>query len=475
MNTQKILRRAGIFILLLVIPVCTVKYTKKIAESENTFRKGDFAGAAKNIRPLVEKASDKDKLLVLLEAGIVYHTMGNFTTSNQIFENAWQISQTRKTELSKKAAAFLLNDTSDNFYGESFERILIPFYIALNYASLGNNESAFRWLRKMDYEMKDMKFNDPKYQQNILARYLMSVMAEHLGDFNASRVQYNNIKMLLSGLEDFRQDRYVLAVKENDSRDMNEFRPEDKKFAYNHLMETQTYKPEETGELVIIHQAGMAPVKQSRGKLMSDAVFMATLRISIEVALNARGAAMSTAAVLGMLGTAENPIPVYKKMDETLGPLYGKIQDRQEFTFRPMYDYETTAIRNFNDHYDSYVRQNTASIATKIVIAAIAAHQLANAAEEKISNPGLAFLARLGAGAAAGGAVAASIKPDLRCWHLLPGKMHVQRFFLKEGNYKIHFNHPGSNAVISSYPQEILIHPGDLKVITVRSFSRKGD
>lgn len=475
MKSKKIFYSIPLLFLFLSFTACGTNYNKKIEKSEKKFHEGNFPAASKEIRPLVEKAPKKDKLLALLEAGIIYHTKGNYKTSNQIFENAWNIMETQKKQISKKAKAFFINDRSNNFYGENFERVLVPFYIALNHASLEDNENAFRWLKKMDYELKNMKYNDPKYQQNILARYLYAIMAEHSKKYNTSRVQYNNIKMIQSDLDEFKTDRYILAVKENNRRDMNAFRPTDLNFSFDHQMNPLPYEPDKTGELIIIHESGKAPIKMSRGKLMSDQAFMVTLRISIEVALNTRGAALSTAGVVGMLGTAENPIPIYKKRDGTSShPIEISLQETYSTKAKMLYDYETTAIRNFNDHYQSYIKKNVASIATKIVVAAIAAHQVANAAEERISNPALAYLARLSTGVAAGGAVAATIKPDLRCWHMLPAKFGVKRFLLREGNYriKLHSQFASDSMIIAPYPKEILIRPGELKVITVRTFKK---
>lgn len=473
-------KRVTIILLLffaqILLASCTAKYSARIRQSELNFNAGNFPAASKEIRPVVESASKKDKLLFLMEAGVIYHTRGRYETSNQIFSQAWNIIETQQKEISKKLTAFLLNDTLDNFYGENFERILVPFYIALNYAALDQKDKAYRWLRKMDYELKNMKYNDPKYQQNILARYLYAVVAEHLKRYNVARVQYNNIRLIQDNLDGFQEDRYVLAVKEGDQRDIQRYRPRTLNFSFDANMQASNYKPSEMGELLIIHQAGKAPVKMSRGKLAHDKRFMVALRVAIEVALRAKGAALSTATVVAMMGTASNPIPEYKLRDKQgQTPLQISLQNNYSTTTKTLFDYETTAIRNFNDHYSSYVTKNVASIATKIVVAAIAAHKISEQLEKKISNPGLAFLARLSTGAVAGGSVAATVKPDLRCWHMLPAKMGVRRLFLKEGSYQISLQPTANseNAVISSYPQTVEIKAGELKIITVRTFSKK--
>jgi len=224
------------------------------------------------------------------------------------------------------------------------------------------------------------------------------------------------------------------------------------------------------GELVIIHQSGLAPVKSSRGRLFDDAFFKDALTVAIGAALVAQGAALSTTAVIAMLGSAENPIPEYKIRDAGEIPVIS-INNVPINAFYVMNNYGQTAMYNFNDEYKSIVTKNVASIATKVTAAAVASHIASKKIEEASGgNPLVGLLARVTIGATTGAGVAASIKPDLRCWRLLPNDFQIARIFLEPGEYSISFlfKDPGRNT--SPYPGKIMIKPGKPVFLTMRSY-----
>ncbi|MBN1899152.1 MAG: hypothetical protein JW827_10265 [Spirochaetes bacterium] len=439
------------------------------------FYRGEYNSAVDEVRELVEEAGTKDKLLYLMEAGIILHTMGDYKRSNAAFEEADQFADQIKTSASKQVLAFVTSDRAANFTGENYERILIKFYMALNYIMMKDYEAAKRSFRKMAYDLKIMKYEDDKYKQNAAARFLDAVISENLGNLNDARVEYKNINKIDPRNPYIMPSRYILAVKEKDTGDMNKYLAGKKRV----LAFTKDLKPadysDNMGELVIIHEAGKAPLKQSRGRLFNDQFFIVALRAAIEVAIVAKGGVVSTASVMAMMTTAENPIPIYVERDkEAAGAIEVLLNNQSTGKTYIMNNYEETALRNFNDHYQTLVTRNVASIATKVVLAAIAADKLSDKAEKAAGGGFFASkLSRILIGAGTGKAVAETVKPDLRCWSLLPANFQITRIFLEPGEYELSFRYNTGNVLVSDYPKKITIKAGGLTFVNFRSMSRK--
>ncbi|MCB1192764.1 MAG: hypothetical protein H7A23_15045 [Leptospiraceae bacterium] len=452
---RSVIKKTILFVLIFLS--CSTSYQKKIAKTESFYFEQNFDKAVPEIRTLAKDAKDKDRLLYLMEAGVIFHSKGDYTTSMQIFKEAEIISDTIKTSISNQSYAFLLNDTKGFFQGESFERVMIKFYIALNNIMLGNLEDAKRAFRKLNADLKEMKFMEDKYRQNLMARYLDAIISEHLGKYNDARVEYKNIIQLNSSHKSILGDRYVLALKENDTEDINQY--QDKQnlvHAYDKDLKKTIYK-KGMGEVIIINQAGKAATKESRGRLMNDPMFAVPLRAAIETSLRANTSNLSLPGVLAMLSAAENPIPVYKTRDAQANKAIDIYINGNKTTQTELYnDYSETAIKNFNDNYEKIIAKNVASIATKVVAAAIAASAAGQSVkiksnnrrgERESGNDLISSIISFLAGLTAGAGVSATIEPDLRCWRLIPSNFQVSRIFLEPGTYNFDFKPANGNKI----------------------------
>jgi hypothetical protein len=455
---------AHIFLLL----SCSGSYAKKIRGAEEAFYSGDIDTAVQRITPLAQDSNAKDRLLYYMEAGVVYHAKGDYKTSNEIFGRADEMAEEIKTSISSSVAGFLLSDRESAFQGENFERILIKYYLALNQVLLGDIATAKRTLRKLEVDLKDMKYEDAAYKQVLAARYLDALISEELRQYNDARVQYKNLEMFGVDGAWLARERYALAVRARDAADMAKYSAH--KFS---VLDTGVRTPagKESGELVVLVQTGKAAVKASRGNLMNDREFALALRVAIDVAILSQGKGLSTAGVIAMMGTAENPIPKFDVRDNSgVPPLSVMAADLTGAAL--LTDFDLMAQKNFNDNYSSYINKNVASIATKIVVAAVAADQLAR--QIRKNNDGVVgALGGLAVGLGAGGAVAATVKPDLRSWHMLPSGFAALRVWLPPGKYSLTVPDATSGYVVyGNYSQPFEIQPGKKSFVSLRAFKR---
>ncbi|MBP7282935.1 MAG: hypothetical protein KBA66_15235 [Leptospiraceae bacterium] len=481
---MKYLKYFSLLLLIGLVSYCASNYIEKVKKAEDAFYKENYDTAIPELRALAKDAKTKDELLYLMEAGTVFHTKGDYETSNKVFQEADLIADTLKTSMSKETLAFLLSDNESNYKGESFERVLIKLYMSLNYLMLGKVEDSKRYFKKVDFELKDMKVMDSKYKQNLFARYVDAVVSEQLKSYNDARVSYKNIMEINPDNKEILADRYVLAVKEGDTRDQAKF-AEGRNYikAYNTNLQPIPYNTD-LAEVLIINQAGKAATKESKGKIINEPMIQEALAKALEAALrNMKNEGISLGVVMAMVSNAENPIPEYKKREEQKANPIDIYANGVMLTNTKVYnDYSETAIANFNENYTTLVTKNIASIATKVAVAAVAAYAAGKAAESASKGRGgrddggaevaasiIGAIISAVAGAAAGAGVAATIKPDLRCWRTLPSNFQVRRVFLEPGLYDFEFKSNTSKAMGGKNFRQISVETGKLVVINFRS------
>ncbi len=445
-----------LFIFFILQGCATSNYT----DSRESFYKGNFTEAANSFRVHYDSSADKDRLLYLLEAGIVFHTQGNYKKSIQLFQQAEQQARFALESISESVSSFAINDNTTTYNGEHFELVLINFYLALNHILLEDYDNAKRYFRKLEMEHKILKLTEEKYQQNLMARYLDALISEYTENYNDARVQYTNIMSIDPDIN-ITGDRYILALKENDVVDQEKYSSGKSLIhAYNADLKRISYSSE-LGEIVIINQGGRAATRVSRGKIKESQEFQTALGASLQIAIQTGAANLEIPAILAAVGEAENPVPEYKIVDPVGSePQQIYINGKLVSDMIILNDYSLTAMKEFNSRYSKIVTGNVASLAAKIVTAAVVARVAAEAAKKaaaeaksRLSAKGpLGHLASFatdkliesGSGYLAGKLAGALVKPDLRSWSLLPSNYQIQRFFLEPGEYIFQFNIPGS-------------------------------
>lgn len=271
-----------ILFLSLFILGCASDYNKIIQATESAYYGQNYDSAIPKIRELYEGSSNKDKLLFLMEAGMIFHTKGDYVTSNKVFKEAEDLADNIKVSMTRSGLSFVLSDNESNYTGEDFERVMIKFYIANNYLLQGDTNNAKIYFRRLDFELKEMRFLAPDYRQNNAARLIDAYVSEKLGRYNDARVQYKNMEQLIGKSQNLVADRYLLAVREGDSGDQAKYAAGRSSLqAYNSSMQRTSPENEKLSEVIIIHEAGKSAIKMSR----ENSWTMSTLRWHFEALL----------------------------------------------------------------------------------------------------------------------------------------------------------------------------------------------
>ena len=211
---------------------------------------GRFKPALKILEENKEQYGINNRLLYLLDYGLLLHLAGRYEESIPIFEEAKQIyDQLYTASLSKEAAAWLINDYFAPYRGEDFERLMINVFQALNYAALDNIEEALVEARDVDVKLGVINAQykpDQKnvYKEDAFVRLLMGILYEASGtleDLDNARISYQK------ALETYR----------------NDFEPNYDLPAPSILQENidELDQQKSQGQIYLIHYAGISPIK----------------------------------------------------------------------------------------------------------------------------------------------------------------------------------------------------------------------
>ncbi|MGE4503192.1 MAG: hypothetical protein AB7D03_09990 [Thiomicrospira sp.] len=179
----------------------------------------------------------EDRLLYLLERGMLKHLQGDYAASNTILEQAKQHHEQLYTRsLSEEAKVLLSNPRQRTYRAQDFERLYIEYIQALNYEAIANQspnaqalDDARVMVRQIEIQLNDLQSRQGDYQtkqdaqesslaqllalfrllngdafnpqdfvqrDNAWLRYLTGIVYEQLGELNEARVAYQQAATL---------------------------------------------------------------------------------------------------------------------------------------------------------------------------------------------------------------------------------------------------------------------------------------
>ena len=178
-------------VLLAALTGCTT-YAHNVGGLRTNLMRGDYEGA----RQSLSDAKGSDRLLFLLENGLIAHNQGQYVRSNTCFEEAERLAEERFTRsLSREVAALVTNDAVRPYRGEEFERAFIHYYRALNYWYLGLPEDALVECRKANLRLAGYAAAaeyDATYKNDAFLHYMTGLFYEATGELNDAYISYQD-------------------------------------------------------------------------------------------------------------------------------------------------------------------------------------------------------------------------------------------------------------------------------------------
>lgn len=140
---------------------------------------------------------DKDRVLFLMERGMVRQAIGAYEESSRDFIAASDLLERLETySVSKGAASWVVNDGVQNFRGTPFERTLLHAFTAINHLAEGRWDDAAiearRIIKSLAPEVKG------EYPDDAFSRYMAAFCLEMIDDPSNAALEYRRSSELLS-------------------------------------------------------------------------------------------------------------------------------------------------------------------------------------------------------------------------------------------------------------------------------------
>ena len=151
--------------------------------------RGEYNLAAEKIdrAEIDEEYSKKDRVLLHLDKGIIYHYQGEYERSNKELEKAeLAIEELFTKSISKAAISLLLNDNALAYSGEVYEDLYINIFKALNYLHLRKFDDAYVEVHRVNNKLQEL---DVKYEEEVKS---LNESEDKQFDIQAEKIDYYN-------------------------------------------------------------------------------------------------------------------------------------------------------------------------------------------------------------------------------------------------------------------------------------------
>ncbi|MDO8644128.1 MAG: hypothetical protein Q7S00_04065, partial [bacterium] len=237
----------------LTITACASNYNSRAQSAHQAYFRGDYDRALQKIDSI--KVSPRDRLLYLLDKGMILQGAGRYKESNQILTQAEDLSEELSIKsVSRETASTFWSEEGRDYAGDKEERTMIPVVRMLNYLMMEDWDGALVEVRHTLTLVEKIYANRESFE-NGFTTYLSGILWESLGYLNDALIDYK--KLGKTELPYYANDlqnlgrRLELAVS----------LPPSGSPAWD---KTKDYR-QKKGELIVIAPVGRAPIYISEG------------------------------------------------------------------------------------------------------------------------------------------------------------------------------------------------------------------
>jgi uncharacterized protein len=219
-----------------------------------------------------QEGSKTDRVLYLLNKGMVLRMKRDYSDSNQALEAAkTEMERLYAASVSENALSFIINDATVSYAGDDYEQVLVHLYMALNYLELGQSNDARVEALQVDIKLREIgeKIPESKFTEDALSRYLTGLIYEEKGEWSDAMIAYRkayeaykkyqvNYGMAMPDM--LKHDLLRLAKRQGLKDESAQY---SKEFGIE-LQQDRKQKQELEGELVFILNNGLAPIKREK-------------------------------------------------------------------------------------------------------------------------------------------------------------------------------------------------------------------
>lgn len=208
------------------------------------------------------KYGNKDRVVYYVDAGLAYHYVGQYDSSNaRLHEAEYAAEELFTKSISKAALSLLLNDNALDYAGEDYEILYTNLIKALNYLGQNNFEDAFVEIRRANLKLEQLENKYADAAQMFQRTTDEDEEAVKI-DYEAKPVRFHNsaFARYLS------MHMYAATGKYSDAdldHDLLRHAFSTQPFIYDFDLPEVTYQSDDGAVLSIIALAGLSPVKEA--------------------------------------------------------------------------------------------------------------------------------------------------------------------------------------------------------------------
>ncbi len=390
---------------------CAGDYVARTRNLRTAYESESYDRALKELEAVGRQGSQKDRLLVLLDRGMVLHAAGRWRDSIQVLTEAERLAgELDAISVSEEAGTLLTNERERAYRGEDFEKLMIPVLQALNYAQLGEDEEALVEVRRVNERLRKMIVDERKpYEQLAIARYIGGVLYEDQGEWDSAYIDYAKALELEPELGPLAEPLLRLAKKTGRLEEYERLRRRFPNVGHEPMGRGE-------GQVVVVVEAGLSPEKEPVDRYTETHDLIQVPRY------RARGTPRQARVWVG------------------------QGQEQQTVTVTSLSD---VARVHLEDRIGRLLARQLAAVGVKAGLAAGV-----GAVTKSREVGALTFLL-----------LNAMNEPDLRSWLSLPAEFQVTRFRLPAGRYTVNMAEGGQRKA-----REVEVQPGKVKVVVFRRY-----
>jgi uncharacterized protein len=257
----------------LILTGCAGNYHDTMSPVYHAVQSGNYQQADELLSQEPDLSEGNERLLYFLDKGMIAHLNGDYDQSNQLFEQAvQQFEALDYISVTGTASEWLISELGQPYRGEDFERVMVHYYMALNYLMLNDLEDALVECRRLNTLLRES--NDRYEQKNVyktdaFVLYLSGLIYEAMGATNDAFIDYRKAyDIYTSDYDAFYGTPVPSQLHENLLRTASAlgFDDEVERYAQGSLNPTfasqEAYR--ESARLVVIWDNGLIPYKVQR-------------------------------------------------------------------------------------------------------------------------------------------------------------------------------------------------------------------
>ena len=394
-----------------------------------------------------QSQSNKDKVLYLLNKGMILRMKRDYGASNQTFEAAkTEMERLYAASVSENALSFVVNDSTVSYAGDDYEQVLVHLYMALNYLQLGQSDDARVEALQVDLKLREIaeKIPESSYTEDALSRYLAGMIYEERREWSDAMISYRKAYEAYKKY----QKNYGLPMPDMLKHDLlrlakrvgltDELRQYQQEFGIDPSANDDP-AADTDGELVFVLNNGLAPIKKEK-------IINATAPVAVSVGTSDSGKPAPPPVVVTIA------VPYYVSRPDMVVSARVTVSGKQV---------KTENMENIDAIARASLDARMPAIMARSIARAVAKAEIQKSVDRAGSNRDNDAAAALLGSFIVRVAAIATERADTRSWLTLPANVQIAKLALPPGDYtvKVDLMNTGGSVVSTLEYPDVAITP----------------